>query len=89
MIIHVFCLLGRFRMCGFSLVWHVRIVTLSECSLRPEREVVVQIPFSVDPVQYRPVRPTVNLSLYREIQHRVDEKVPIVESFAKIHDLQV
>ena len=35
----------------------------SECSLRPEWVVAVQVPFSADPVQYRPVRPTVNLSL--------------------------
>ena len=35
----------------------------SECSLRPEWVVVVvQIPFSVDPVQYRPVHPTVDPS---------------------------
>ena len=37
---------------------------------------VVQIPFSVDPVQYRPVRPTVDPSPYREIQHRVGDTVP-------------
>ena len=45
--------------------------------------------FLVDPGQYRPVRPTVDPSPYREIQHRFGETVPIVESFAKIHDFQV
>ena len=78
MIIRVVCLVGRLGVCHFSLVWQVRIVILS----------VVQILFSVDPVQYRPVRPTVDLSFYVEIQHRVGETVPIVESFAKIRALQ-
>ena len=40
------------------------------------------------PVQYRPVRPTLDPSRYREIQHRVGETVPIVESSAKIRGLQ-
>ena len=50
----------------------------SECSRRPEWVVGVQVPSLVDPVQYRPVHPTVDPSPYREIQHRVGETVPIV-----------
>ena len=86
-IIRVVCLLGRLRVRLLSLVWQVRIVS-SECSLQQKRVVVVQVPFWVDPVQYRPVRPTVNPSPYREIQHRVDETDPSVEPFAKTRDLQ-
>ena len=85
MIIRVVCLLGRLGVRLLSLVWQVGIVTL-----QPEWVVVVvQVPSSVDRVQYRPVHPTVDPSPYREIQHRVGETVPIVESFSKIRDLQV
>ena len=51
-----------------------------------EAKRVVQVPVFVDPGHYRPVRPKVNPSLHREIQHRGDETVPIVESFAKKHE---